>query len=192
MPALIYALPEAVSRFTVTLARRELPVTEVEKLHGEYRVANLMADWPFQSERQAYAPPAPTSAPEQVAQAWYAGQLDWIGAMNQAMLYYQRRQDYVEAARIALKIADSFPFEDNPQFVAGQMLVRRSAADRRYALEYFHRAAELAPRRPENLQALAQAYLLNGHRAEAADVARRLLEVAPGNELAMQMLQELE
>ena len=33
-------------------ARIEIPVTEVDRLHGEYRVAMLKNDWPFVPERR--------------------------------------------------------------------------------------------------------------------------------------------
>ena len=91
---------------------------------------------------------------------------------------------------MALNITAAFPFEANPKFVAGQMLIRDGRkAD---ALRHFHAAASMAPRRPEYLIALSQAFYANDQRANARRTLEQLLDVQPDHTRARQMLQFLD
>ena len=67
-------------------ARVEIPVTEVDRLHGEYRVAMLKNDWPFVAERRPTTLPPATTRIEEIAQSWFAGRLSWLEAMNEALV----------------------------------------------------------------------------------------------------------
>jgi tetratricopeptide (TPR) repeat protein len=80
-------------------ARRELPVTEVDRLHGEYRLMMLKSDWPFVRARQPVTVPAATNRIEEIAQAWVIGRLNWLGAMEEALAWYQQQGNTTEAAR---------------------------------------------------------------------------------------------
>ncbi|NND61240.1 MAG: hypothetical protein HKN49_13330 [Gammaproteobacteria bacterium] len=173
-------------------ARLERPLTRIEILHGEYRVAHLLNDWPFVEQKREYKPPAPRDPEQQIAQAWFAGSLDWIGAMNAGLAHAQDRGDYQEAARIAMSMADAFPFEAQPQFVAGQMLIRRTPPQGKQAIPYFHRAATLEPDNLSYLATLAQAYVINGYDDAARDTARRLQQLAPAHPLLRQLRQYLD
>ncbi len=167
------------------------PLTRIEVLHGNYRVARLMNDWPFTAEKIDYTPPLPASEEERIAQAWYAGQLDYLQAMNHGLVHAQRSGDFEEAARIATNLADAFPFEAQPQHVAGQMLVRMTPPQGERAIGYFRRAAELQPRNVPFLVTLARAYMINGYPDAARATAQRLQQIAPGNEFARQLLETL-
>lgn len=171
-----------------TQARSEHPLTRVENLHGEYRVTQLMHDWPFVETRRTWEPPPPRTEEQRIAQSWYRRELDWTGAMNAALVNAQRTGDYTEAARIATNLADAFPFEAQPQHLAGAMLVSQDPPDGLRALPYFHRAARLAPDNADYLATLAKAYWLNGYRDAARQAAQRLERVAPSHPLAREIL----
>lgn len=160
-------------------ARSEQTLTRVEKLHGEYRVTRLLNDWPFVETKRDWQPPTPQNEEQRIAQAWYHGKLDWIGAMNAALAEARRSGDYAEATRIATNLADAFPFESQLQHLAGRVIVNQTPPDGLRALPYFHNAATLEPDNVEYLVTLTRAYWLNGFRDAAAQTARRLQILAP-------------
>jgi lysophospholipase L1-like esterase len=122
-------------------ARAESPVTEVERLAGDYRVLLLRNDWPFVPERRAVTLPHPTTAIERIAQAWFAGRLTWADAMRNAIDAYQAQGNAVEAARVAVNLAEAFVTSDGSQYTAGRLLLRAGQPER--ALRYLERAAAL-------------------------------------------------
>ncbi|MBT8135719.1 MAG: SGNH/GDSL hydrolase family protein [Gammaproteobacteria bacterium] len=169
-------------------ARAEQPISRIEQLQGHYRVQGLLHDWPFVPERQPWQLPLPAGREQEIAQAWYRSEIDWIQAMNHGLVHYQQTGDYAEAARVAVNIADSFPFEAQPQHVAGMMLVRQTPPQGHRAIPYFHRAVRLEPRSVPFMVTLARAYHINGYKDAARDTARRLQQLSPQNEIALQIL----
>ncbi len=183
-------LPPAPAGMTREAAWQRQPLSEVEQLGGAYRIARLKGDWPFTDTKIDVALPAPANEIERIAQAWFREEMTWVDAMNQSLVAYQRGGNYTEAARVAQNIAAAFPFEANPRFVAGQMLIR--AGRKADALRQFHAAASMAPRRAEYLIALSQAFYANDQRANARRTLEQLLAAQPDHPRARQMLQFLE
>jgi tetratricopeptide (TPR) repeat protein len=168
-------------------ARAEIPVTEAGRLAAEWRIQRLKGDWPFQDETRPFSLPPPTGEIEKIAQAWFAGQISWVEAMNRSLVYYQQVGRYGEAGRVAVNMTMAFPSEPNPQFVAGSMLLRDGQTQR--ALLHLRRAAELAPRETRYLLALAQAYFQAGMFAQSAVVLERVLLLEPGHPTAPEFLE---
>ena len=52
------------------LARQEMPVTAIDRLAGDYRVARLKLDWPFKAIKEPYQPPPPA---DDIEQGWLRG-----------------------------------------------------------------------------------------------------------------------
>jgi tetratricopeptide (TPR) repeat protein len=170
-------------------ARRESPLTEVERLAGEYRVLRLKADWPFHESRQAFSLPAPSSEPERIAQDWFEGRLDWPGAMNRALAYYQRVGEHGEAARIAVNLAAAFPFRADARYMAGRLLLQDEQSER--ALPFLDAAARSEPGNTRYLMSLAQAWYMNGRTAESLQVLERVLALEPGHPTAPGFIERL-
>ncbi|MDH3646754.1 MAG: tetratricopeptide repeat protein [Gammaproteobacteria bacterium] len=174
------------------LARAEQPISRVELLQGKYRVDALMHDWPFVAEKKTWNLPDANDREAEIAQTWYAGKIDWIHAMNQALVHYQQTNNYTEASRVAVNLADAFPFEAQPQHVAGMMLVRQTPPQGLRAIPYFHRAVRLDPDSLLFMTTLARAYYINGFSDAARQVAQRLLQMSPDNEIGQQILEALD
>jgi tetratricopeptide (TPR) repeat protein len=168
-------------------ARAEIPVTEAGRLAAEWRIERLKGDWPFVDEPLPFSLPPPRGEIEKIAQAWFAGQLSWADAMNRSLVHYQEVGRYGEAARVAVNITMAFPFDPNPQFVAGSMLMRDGQTRR--ALLHLRRAAELAPRETRYLLALAQGYFEAGLYDESALVLERVLVLEPDHPTARGFLE---
>lgn len=171
-------------------ARRELPVTELERLNGEWRVARLLRDWPFVDEKQPFTVPEPTSEIERIAKEWHEGRISWPEAMNQALGYYSSTGNIEETIRVAANLATAFPFEPNPSYVTGSAILNDGDAQR--ALPFLYRAAELEPRNTRYLMSLAQAFYANGRLRDSLAVLERVMAVDPSHPTAPGFAQELK
>ena len=171
-------------------ARREAPLTEVERLAGEYRVARLMTDWPFHDERQPLVLPEPATESERIARRWFDGHIEWAEAMNEALRHYQRVGNWMEAARVAVNLATAFPFRADAQVVAGSLLLRAEAPGR--ALPFLYAAARMQPRDTSTLMSLAQAYYMDGQIQQSLQVLGRVLAIDPAHPTAPRFVEKLE
>ena len=142
------------------LARREIPVTAVDRLNGEYRVAMLRNDWPFVPERRPTELSAPADRIEEIAQSWFAGRVNWIEAMNQALTWYQEQGNAGEAARVAVNLADAIVNAAEPQYAAGLLLLK--ANDPLRGEPYLRRAVALDGGKVEYRLSLAQSQFMQG------------------------------
>jgi tetratricopeptide (TPR) repeat protein len=163
-------------------ARRELPVTEVDRLGGEYRVALLKNDWPFVPERRPTQIPAATTPIEQIAQRWFTGQISWAQAMEEALAEYQRTGNGTEAARVAVNLADAFVTSAEAHYKAAVLLMRAGAADR--ALRYAMRAVQLDPATVEYQLSLAQAQFMLDRPQDSIATLEGILKRQPGESRA--------
>jgi tetratricopeptide (TPR) repeat protein len=171
------------------MARRELPVTEVDRLNGEYRVALLKNDWPFVPERRPTEIPVPTTKIEEIAQRWFTGQIGWAQAMEEALAEYQRTGNSAEAARVAVNLADGFVTSADAQYKAAVLLMRAGTAER--ALRLARRAVQLDPARVEYQLSLAQAQFITGSPEDSIATLEGILERQPGESRAEFWLAEV-
>jgi len=188
-PAFARWLGEPPVRVDDAMARREIPVTEVDRLNGEYRVAVLKNDWPFVPERRPTSLPAPSNRIEEIAQSWFQGQLNWAQAMNEAMSAYQQAGNVTEAARVAANVAEAFINADDAQFAAGRLLLRSEQPQR--ALHYLKRAVRLNGEPIPYRLSLAQAYYQSGQVEESIATLEATLAEHPGEQRATFWLEKL-
>ena len=170
-------------------ARREIPVTEVDRLNGEYRVTMLKNDWPFVPERRTVTFPAPANRVEEIAQRWFAGQSGWTEAMNEALAWYQQQGNYGEASRVAVNLADGLVASAEAQYVAGALLLRADAAGR--GLHYLRRAIALDGGKVEYRLSVAQAQFMLGRPQESIATLEEVLQQHPGESRAEYWLAEI-
>ena len=170
-------------------ARGEMPLTEVDRLHGEYRVATLRNDWPFVAERRPTQLPAPTSRIEEIAQSWFAGGMNWAEAMNEALAEYQRTGNDAEAARVTVNLADAFINSAQAQYTAGRQLLQADQAPR--ALRYLRRATGLDDGVIEYQMSLAQAQFMLGRKSESVTTLEAILAKHPDDARAKYWLAQM-
>lgn len=104
------------------VARREIPVTEVDRLFGEYRIGYLTAGWPFTVPEEEYELPPPNNRTERIAQEYYRGSYGWPDAMRRLLDLYRSRRETENAARVAVLVADAFPYQAEDQLAAATLL----------------------------------------------------------------------
>ncbi len=112
-------------------ARREIPVTEVDRLFGEYRVRSLTAGWPFQTDGEPYRLPPPHEEVEALAQAFFEGRYPWPDAMQELLDDYRAHGETEKAAKVAALLADTFPYLPQDQQVAAKLLHQAGRSDYR-------------------------------------------------------------
>ena len=170
-------------------ARREIPVTEVDRLSGEYRVVMLKNDWPFVPERRPTTLPASTTRIEVIAQSWFAGHLTWADAMKEALAAYQQDSNHVEAARVAVNLADAFVNAAEAQYTAGRLLLRAEQPER--GLHFLRRAVAIDEAKADYRLSLAQAQFMLGRPDDSIATLEAILERHPGDSRAQYWLEEM-
>ena len=99
----------------------ELPVTAVELQKANYEIIGLTADWPFQRSPTRPSYPARNSEIEQLAYSLFTRGTTWSSATQQLQTYYLQRQDTLAAARVAVLLADAYPYDTERQYRAAQL-----------------------------------------------------------------------
>jgi len=144
--------------------QRRSSITAVDRIAGEDRIALLEANWPFQRDASEVVFPeiVPRTRIERIAYRMAKRKTSWTEAMQKALGYYRAADDYEEAARIALNLAETYPLAAAQRAEAGQLL----AALGRYREAETHLA--LAPRlAPHNRSVAAALGELRGHSEQA-------------------------
>jgi tetratricopeptide (TPR) repeat protein len=158
-------------------ARRELPLSRAEELFGEYKLLRLKNDWPFADPpRETVLPPA-QGLEDELAQALYRQQIDWARMQDRLKQHYRAQGNRDEYLRLALILADAFPFIAAAQLDAGEAL--RAAGRPMQAVRYLHRATSYAPDDPRALQAFAEVARSVGLDTLAERAEERLRSLQP-------------
>jgi len=131
-------------------ARRDMPLTQIDRILAAYDIQELRAAFPFSDPPQLFELPAPASEIERLAHDLRSGDLDWAHAMDALLALHLRAGRIAEAARVARLVAQAYPTDRSPNVVAGRLLVETG----RYALarRYLDRVLE---RWPEDREARA-------------------------------------
>jgi tetratricopeptide (TPR) repeat protein len=188
-PAMVQWLGPPAVAVDEAIARREIPVTAVDRLHGEYRVAALLNDWPFVPERRPTTLPAPADRVEEIAQSWFAGRLGWIEAMNEALAWYQQQGNDTEAARVAANLAEALVTSAEAQAAAGRLLLKANEPAR--GQRFLRRAADLDGGRVETLLSLAQSQFMQGNVTGSIATLEAALKAHPGESRVTFWLEEV-
>ena len=135
-------------------ARQEMPVSEVDRWLGAYKLLRIKNAWPFVADSRAPALPPAQTVGEQLAQQVYAGTMSWPDAQQQLQASYALEGNIVEQARVATILADAFPFVAALQLDTADTLAKlgRVADARRYA----SRAVEAEPGNAAALERLRE------------------------------------
>lgn len=110
-------------------ARREMPVTEVDRLYGEYRVRRLTSDWPFTERKTPLRLEPAADRVEEIAQNRYRGRLEWPDAMRRLLVHYRSTGNDREAVRVAVLLAEAFPNRPSDQATAAAFLRKIGRSD---------------------------------------------------------------
>jgi hypothetical protein len=189
-PALVQWLGTPGVEVDDAMARREIPTTEVDRIRGEYSIAVLKNDWPFVPERRPVTLPAPADRIAEIAQLWFGGRLDWLGAMNEAFAWYEQQGNETEAARVAVNLADAVINAAEPQYVAGRQLLKAGEPAR--GERYLRRAIALDGGRIEARMSLAQSQFMQGRVQDSIGTLEAILAQHPDDARAKYWLGQMQ
>jgi lysophospholipase L1-like esterase len=119
----------------------EVPVTAVDRLFGEHCIAALTSDWPFTQQRKDFDLPPATDPVETIAAGYFEGRFGWPEAMRRLLQYSEAAGDAAEAVKVAVSLADRFPYRRSRQQRAAELLL---ATGRPEARIYLDQATALA------------------------------------------------
>jgi lysophospholipase L1-like esterase len=170
-------------------AREWLPLTEIDLRLADYKLARILAAWPFTTTASEPELPAPSSKGARLAQALYRGELDWANAQELLRRAARSRGDEREYARISRVLADAFPFAGRLQFETAAALIGLGRPLE--ALRYGRRAVESGPHTVDFLLVDAHASALTGRVEAARQRLERVLEIEPANATARAALAAL-
>jgi tetratricopeptide (TPR) repeat protein len=159
------------------------PITAVDSLAAIYRTGRLTSQWPFQPTGTTVVAPVDTLRPrtdaERLAQALVRGEVAWAEATDRLRQAYEQAGDADAAIRVALVLAQEYPYTPQPFLDASRIAV----AAGRYAdgLTFARRA--LARRAtPQTAQLAGLLALRLGDRDAALPLLGQAARLAPGDE----------
>jgi tetratricopeptide (TPR) repeat protein len=172
------------------VARADVPVSEVDRLFGEYKILRITAGWPFHDPPVEPRIPEPANEIERLARELYEQRINWAQANDRLRKLYRIEGNQHEYTRVSMILADAFPFIAQAQYDAGTALIQAQRAPE--AVGYLRRAAGQAPDVTNHWLALGHALILTGRYDSARDSLRQALVLDPGNETATEALADLE
>jgi lysophospholipase L1-like esterase len=172
------------------VARRELPVSEVDRWFAKYKVLKITSGWPFRESPQEPRLPPAASEGERLAQLLYHERTDWPRAQDALRRHYREAGDAAGYAQVTQILAEAFTATAALQYEAAAALIGQGRT--LDALRHARRATSLAPSVVNHWLVLGHALALLGRDAEAADALRRALVLEPGNATAAAALAVLE
>jgi tetratricopeptide (TPR) repeat protein len=170
-------------------AREGMPVSEIDRLLGDYKVLRIKGGWPFSDGRVPVQLPEPSSEGERLAQELYHERLSWPEAHDLLRRHYQAQGDRAGYAHVTAILADAFPFTGSLQFETAAAMIELGRP--RDAVRYSRRGIELEPRNVNLWLVHAHGLLLAGRADEGRAALARVLELEPANPTARQVLGEL-
>jgi lysophospholipase L1-like esterase len=170
-------------------ARAGMPVSEIDRFLGDYKVLRIKAGWPFSDGRTPVKLPAPSSEGERLAQELYHERLSWPEAQDRLRRHYQAQGNRAGFAHVTAILADAFPFTGSLQFETAAALIELGRP--RDALRYSRRGTELEPRNVNQWLVHAHGLLLSDREREGRAALERALEIEPANPTARKVLDEL-
>ena len=182
-------LPPPDAPLSVEDARAGMPVSDIDRYLGDYKVLRIKAGWPFSASYQPPALPPAASEGARLAQELYHERLSWPEAQEALRRHYQAAGDSRGYAHVTAILADAFPFAGPLQFEAASALIELGRP--REAVRYSRRAVGLEPRNVNHWLVHAHGLLLTGREAEGREALAQVLALEPANATARQALAEL-
>ena len=166
-----------------------MPVSDIDRYLGDYKVMRIKAGWPFASSYQPPVLPPPTTEGARLAQELYRERLSWPEAQEALRRHYQASGDARGHAHVTAILADAFPFAGSLQFETAVALIELGR--QREAVRYSRRAVGLEPRNVNHWLVHAHGLLLTGREAEGREALAQVLALEPANATARQVLDDL-
>jgi lysophospholipase L1-like esterase len=171
-------------------ARADLPVSDVDRYLGDYKMRRIKAGWPFSTHYREPALPPPANEAERLARALYGGQITWPEAQNRLREHVRSAGDLEQYANVTAIVADALPFVGQFQFETAAARMQQGRPQD--ALRYSTRGIALEPDSANQWLVHAHALFALQRRDEGRAALEKVVTIDPGNPTARQVLGELE
>ena len=145
--------------YSRTQARKDIPITRLDVLYGEFSVKKLMNDYPFTSPNTQVNKTIdlPASRPfEKQALIKRIESKAWLAVQKSLLVAYQERKDILEAAKIAAALSTAMIDNHQASYIAGQLY--QELKDWQLAAYYHKKALEVSTDNTNYQLALAKDY----------------------------------
>lgn len=166
----------------------DVPLTEVDIIHADFKIKNLLADYPFSQHPQKVEFGPVSSIEQQLAVSWLKGR-GWLEIQQQLLNTYQKNQDLSQAAKVAGILFDALPQKTHIASLASKLY--RDTGDFTLAYYYARKAHELEPQNIGYLLTLAQMLYQTNRLEQAINRLEQVLRLAPEHQEAQYYLSQL-
>ena len=145
--------------YSRTQARKDIPITRLDALYGEFSVRKLMNDYPFTlpNTQVNKTIDLPASRPfEKQALIKRIESKDWLSVQKNLLVAYQERKEPLEAAKIAAALSTAMIDNHQASYIAGQLY--QGLKDWQLAAYYHKKALSINTNNITYLMALAKDY----------------------------------
>jgi tetratricopeptide (TPR) repeat protein len=163
------------------LARREMPITAIDRILADHTVRELEADFPFTETRREVAFPEPQNELEELARQRHAEEIGWLDGLERLMQIHRKAGRESQAAVVARIGAQAYPSEWATNFSTGMLYLRLKRPAR--ARLYLDRSLAADPTHIAALQALVRVNLTLDAEPLARAHLMRLKELDPSHPL---------
>lgn len=165
------------------------PLTKVDEIYADYKIAQLTSDYPFVESKQSVKKPSANDEITRIAIDRIDGN-SWINTQQTLFEYYQKTQQLAKAANIAGLLFDAIPLE--PKVARAASLLYLKANLLPLAQYYALNAVALAPADTNYQLSLAEIYFKLGKKEEAIARLDAILAMEPNNTRAAQIKQQIK
>ena len=158
-------------------ARRDKPITVLDRVLAAQTVREIRGDFPFRPDRIDVPFPEPRTPIEEIAKRLYDDPTTWLDCMESLLQLHLDAGRVRDAAVVARVTAQAVPWEPAPNLAAARLLLK--LGQKRRALIYLERSREADPDDPATLQLLVRLHLALEHEEQAREALGRLEVVAP-------------
>lgn len=166
----------------------DMPLSEVDIINADFKIENLLADYPFSANPQKVEFGPIDSLEQQMALNWLKG-TPWLEIQQDLLTAYQQHNNLPQAAKIAGILFDALPHKPQLAIVAAKLY--RDSQDFTLAYYYARKAHELEPKNVNYLLTLAQMLYQTKRLDKAIASLQEVLTLSPDHKEAQYYLNQL-
>jgi lysophospholipase L1-like esterase len=166
----------------------DVPLSEVDIINADFKIQNLLADYPFNTSGHKVEFGPVTNVEQQITLSWLKGK-PWLEVQQELLNTYQHNKDLPQAAKIAGILFDALPQKAQIAEIASKLY--RDTQDFTLAYYYARKAHELDPQNIHYLLTLAQMQYQTQRLDPAIKSLEQVLHLSPGHKEAQYYLQQL-
>lgn len=173
----------------ITLAWKDVPLTEVDQLVAMEKIRQLTSDYPFKESQRSVMPSPKNDFNYQMAVKRLEGG-EWLETMEEMLTQYQRQDKFAEAAKVAAIMFDAIPEQHQIAYIAGQLYFKIN--DLPMALYYHKKALALDSQNVNYILMTARSYYMNRDLVSSIRLLEQAVNLAPNNQQAKFQLQRIK